>query len=74
MESLGIKELVIALVLLLFILFIPALVAFGRHHPARWLILAVNYFFGWTPIGWVIALLWALRMAPGARPPATGGS
>lgn len=44
----------------LFVHFLPAYVAFSRYHPARWAILLVNIFFGWTLIGWVITLIWAL--------------
>lgn len=38
---------------------IPAVVAFHRGHPNRWVILAVNFLFGGTGIGWIGALLWA---------------
>jgi hypothetical protein len=38
----------------------PTIVAFVRKHPSKGAILAVNFFFGWTFIGWVISLVWAL--------------
>ena len=41
--------------------FLPAIVAFGRSKRDAGAILALNFFLGWTAIGWVIALVWALR-------------
>jgi hypothetical protein len=52
------------LTLFLVILFVPywapTIVAFIRKHPSKGGVLAVNFFFGWTFIGWVLALAWAL--------------
>ena len=42
------------------IYFIPTLVAASRDHHNRGAIVALNIFLGWTFIGWVIALVWAL--------------
>jgi Superinfection immunity protein len=44
--------------------FLPAFLAFSRNHPSRWAILLVNIFFGWTILGWIIALIWALSAPP----------
>jgi hypothetical protein len=38
----------------------PAIVAFARHHHNRWAITALDVFLGWTLLGWVGALVWAL--------------
>lgn len=43
-----------------FIYFIPCLVALRREANADAAIIALNIFLGWTVIGWVAALLWAL--------------
>ena len=40
--------------------FIPAVIGFVRGHHSKWAILAVNILFGWTVIGWAIALIWSL--------------
>jgi O-antigen/teichoic acid export membrane protein len=40
--------------------FIPIMVALFRKHPNMAPILVVNIFLGWTLIGWVVALAWAL--------------
>lgn len=39
--------------------FLPAIVAFSRKHNSRVAILAVNFFFGWSLVGWIVALIWA---------------
>jgi Superinfection immunity protein len=47
------------------LLFLPTLIAKSRRHPNALPIFLVNLFFGWTFIGWVVALVWACtRPAP----------
>ncbi|PYV85592.1 MAG: superinfection immunity protein [Acidobacteria bacterium] len=41
--------------------FLPAIIAYGRSKRDAGAILVLNFFLGWTAIGWVIALVWALR-------------
>ncbi|HEY4661196.1 MAG TPA: superinfection immunity protein [Terriglobales bacterium] len=41
--------------------FLPTIVAFGRGKRDAVSILVLNLLLGWTAIGWVIALVWALR-------------
>jgi hypothetical protein len=41
--------------------FLPAIIAFGRSKRDAGAIFVLNFFLGWTAIGWVIALVWALR-------------
>jgi hypothetical protein len=45
--------------------FAPALVAFFRCQQNRWFILALNFLFGWTLVGWIICLAWAARAPSG---------
>ncbi len=49
---------------LLVILFVPywapTIIAFARKHPSKGAILALNFFLGWTFIGWIVCLVWAL--------------
>ena len=40
--------------------FIPGIVAYYRDHPKKELILLINFLVGWTTIGWVFVLVWAL--------------
>ena len=44
-----------------FFYFLPSIVALARSKRDILLICLLNFFLGWTLIGWVIALLWALR-------------
>lgn len=39
---------------------IPSFIAGIRKHKKSGAICALNLFLGWTGIGWVIALIWAL--------------
>jgi len=41
--------------------FLPSIVAFARGKRDAVSILILNFFLGWTAIGWVIALVWALK-------------
>lgn len=54
----------IAGLLFLFTLFalymLPGMVASARHHANVNAIVALNLLLGWTFIGWVVALVWAL--------------
>ncbi|MFB7558369.1 superinfection immunity protein [Streptomyces brevispora] len=40
---------------------LPSLVAFNRGTDNRWLVLVINVIFGATFLGWVLALVLALR-------------
>jgi hypothetical protein len=43
---------------------VPTFVAWRRHVPAKGQVLVVNLFLGWTFVGWVVALVMALRTVP----------
>lgn len=52
----------ILLLILSFIAYwVPTLVAFGRGVPNKGSVLVINFFLGWTVIGWVVALAMAAR-------------
>jgi predicted membrane protein len=44
--------------------FTPAIIAGVRHARNFWWILAVTFFLSWTIVGWIIALVWAIRDQP----------
>jgi len=44
----------------LLVYFIPAFVAHYRHHRNAMAIGFLNLFLGWTFLGWVISLVWAM--------------
>ena len=47
---------------------IPYLIAVAREHPSRTSIRTLNLLLGWTVLGWVGALVWAVW--PCRQPPA----
>ena len=47
-------------VLVLILYFVPSLVALVRVRHNLLAIIALNIFLGWTLVGWVLALVWAL--------------
>lgn len=51
----------IGLVIIAFIYLIPTLVGFSRGHLASGAIFIANLAFGWTLLGWLIVLIWALN-------------
>ena len=52
--------LLLAAILGVNIYFIPAYVVWWRQKKAKWLIFLVNLFLGWTVIGWIGSLVWAV--------------
>lgn len=49
------------LVLAFTVYFLPSLTASWRKHTNSTAIWATNALFGWTLIGWGVALVWALK-------------
>jgi hypothetical protein len=49
--------------ILVLIYFLPTIIAANRGHTVTGILL-LNLFFGWTCIGWIALLLWALLSAP----------
>lgn len=41
--------------------FLPSIVALARGKRDLAGIVVLNFFLGWTMIGWVVALVWALK-------------
>ncbi len=52
------------LVLLLWLYFLPAWLARKRQHNNLTALFVLNLLLGWTLLGWVAALIWALAEAP----------
>lgn len=53
----------LTLLLLTVIYFLPTIIVSRRGHAAGGFAV-LNLFFGWTGIGWLALLLWALLSAP----------
>jgi hypothetical protein len=64
MGQLVLALMVLSLGLLLYLL--PTFVAERRGHYQTTAIFALNLLLGWTFVGWVVALVWALIVTPGA--------
>jgi hypothetical protein len=43
-------------ILLVALYFLPTIIAAVRKHPSTGSIAVINFFFGWTVIGWILAL------------------
>ena len=41
--------------------FLPFAIAFNKRRANTGAIFALNLFLGWSLIGWVVALVWALK-------------
>jgi hypothetical protein len=39
--------------------FLPSLISYIRDHHNKFAIFMLNFLFGWTIIGWAIAIIWA---------------
>ena len=48
----------------LLIYFIPTFIARKKNHLQKTAITLVNIFLGWTFVGWVVALVWAVMKQP----------
>ncbi len=55
MEGLGVLVVII-------VYFIPSIVAGARRKRNTGAVFALNLFLGWTLLGWVVALVWALTV------------
>jgi len=49
--------------------FIPTITAFQRKHPSKEAISVLNLLLGWTFIGWVAAMVWAVNVPAKVRVP-----
>lgn len=44
--------------------FLPSIIAVFRAKPSWFAIFILNLLLGWTIIGWIVALIWALTANP----------
>jgi hypothetical protein len=54
--------------------FVPGMVAYAKHHSRPHVVLLFNLLIGWTLIGWVMTLVWALANPERGIKPAPMGS
>lgn len=48
------------LVICMLIYFVPTFVSVERNHRNKWAIAVLNFFLGWTFLGWVLSLVWSM--------------
>ncbi|WP_082444965.1 superinfection immunity protein [Chryseobacterium hispalense] len=58
--SLSWQHLLILLLILLPLYFLPTFVAYAKKHSNAEAIFTINLLLGWSLIGWLAALVWAL--------------
>jgi len=52
---------VMSFLLFLFVMYwLPTLIAIVRGTPSALGVAMLNFFLGWTVVGWIMALIWAL--------------
>lgn len=61
--NIGPFEFIIFVLITLFY-FAPTVIAFLRSHHNRLPIFLLNFFLGWTFIGWVASLVWSFTSPP----------
>jgi len=52
---------IIFFILGLLLYFLPTILAVTRKHPNTLAIFLLNFFLGWSFIGWVVALIWSVK-------------
>ena len=78
-------ETLLLVLLFLPLYFLPTIIALVRKPPNLVAVIVVNVFFGWSVIGWIVALVMSLRSTPKPQivqtfatqptpPPQSGGS
>jgi hypothetical protein len=60
-----------ALAVVLGLYFLPSFVAGHRRHPSGGAVIILNLLLGWTLLGWVVALVWAMTGEAGSAVPPT---
>jgi hypothetical protein len=60
-DSLAAGLIVLVVLTALAVYVLPSLIAIRRRHPDLWIIVVINVFLGGTIIGWIVALVLALR-------------
>lgn len=59
MGRIGGTELLIVVIPFLAIYFLPSFIALSRKKTNRSAIILLNFFLGWTFVGWIVSLVWA---------------
>lgn len=60
----GFSTMMTFLTVLFVMYWLPTLIAVVRRTPSALGVAAINFFLGWTVIGWIVALIFALAAYP----------
>lgn len=72
-DSTGTEIYYVVVVMILMLYFLPTIIGAIRKVPNVVSVFVINFFLGWSLIGWVVALAMAARTAPPpGYPPASG--
>lgn len=63
MITTSVIAMIIAALVCLIAYFLPTVIASCRDHKNTFAIFLANLFFGWTAIGWILALIWSFTSA-----------
>jgi Superinfection immunity protein len=50
----------VGLIVLVSLYFLPTIIAFNRNRHNKGAIFVLNLFLGWTVLGWVVSMVWAV--------------
>lgn len=54
-------EIIIAIIIGIFAYFFPTVLAYSKKKRSKASVFVLNFFLGWTLIGWIVALIWAVN-------------
>lgn len=60
-ESIVLGAIIISIILGVVLYFIPTILACVKGRVNKGAIFALNFFLGWSLVGWVVALVWAIK-------------
>lgn len=52
------------LIAILVLYWLPTIIAIARHTHSALGVAGLNFILGWTGVGWMLALMWALAAPP----------
>ncbi len=52
---------ILVLCVVLYLYFIPFVIAYARRHKYTKTVFLLNLLFGWTGLGWIILLVWSFK-------------
>ena len=55
------------IILFIALYFLPSIVAMARMHKNKTAVIATNILLGWTAIGWIAAMIWAVMDSQSQR-------